>query len=88
MNPSCENTSILPFGVKGRVQTTWTNEGEGIAQMATTLNNSFFSKSVHIGGGGRSKMPKILYMPPYINLRYDLIFRDSIARVLELQTLF
>ena len=37
----------------GRVQTMWTNEGEGVAQMTATLNNSYvFSKSVHIGGRG------------------------------------
>ena len=40
----------LPWG---HVQTTWTNEGgKGVAQMTTTLNNSYLIKvsSVHIGG--------------------------------------
>ena len=32
-------------GVRGRVQTTWTNEGGGgVAQMTTTLNNSYLVK--------------------------------------------
>ena len=44
----------------GYVQTTWTNEGgAGVAQMTTTLNNSYFAKVSTYGGGG-SKLPKIL----------------------------
>ena len=40
------NTHILLNNTKVRahVQTTWTNEGEGGAQMTTTLNNSYLVK--------------------------------------------
>ena len=38
--------------MKGRVQTTWTNEGgEGVAQMTTTLNNSYLEKVSTWGEG-------------------------------------
>ena len=38
------NFPIIYLTIRGRVQTTWTNEGEGVAQMTTTLNNSYLVK--------------------------------------------
>ena len=35
---------IIQINKRGRVQTTWTNEGEGVSQMTTTLNNCYLIK--------------------------------------------
>ena len=54
----------------GQVQTTWTNEGGGgVAQMTTTLNNSYLVKVSTKGGGGQNCpkfCPRGLYTAPYI----------------------
>ena len=43
--PSHSATGWSICGTRGRVQTTWTNEGAGrVAQMTTTLNNSYLVK--------------------------------------------
>ena len=40
-----KNSLYAFFKLRGRVQTTWTNEGgRGVAQMTTTLNNSYLVK--------------------------------------------
>ena len=36
--------TALNQSIRGRVQTTWTNEGRGVTQMDKTLNNGYLLK--------------------------------------------
>ena len=46
------NLANIVVTTSTRGQTTWTNEGEGrVAQMTTTINNSYLIKCVHIERG-------------------------------------
>ena len=59
-NRPCGLQSQRKQNQRERVQTTWTNEGEGVAQMTTT----HLSKRVYIGGGrhGAILQPLIKFM--------------------------
>ena len=67
--------------VRGRVQTTWTNEGEGIAQMTTTLNNSYLVKvSTYLGGIDHNSVHVVCTCP--------LISRYSMNKYLDSRKYF
>ena len=71
--------------VRGRVQTTWTNKGEG------GCSDQLFSKSVHIGGGGvkiAQNSVHVVCTRPLTNLFFDDLIKNQIGEYVSLYTPF